>query len=82
MLARLRRALPGREPCAPFVANLYADLLINDRLQRSAGLRMADIYRLLGRESRDALWTFYMRTYEVLWGLEKGALTTGKITAD
>ena len=41
------------------ISNLYADLLINDRLQRSAGLDMAGVYKQLGprprRESR--LWT-------------------------
>src|SRR5205814_847036 len=38
MIARMRRALPTLERHAPMVANLYSDLLINDRLQRSAGL--------------------------------------------
>src|SRR5919108_5057091 len=33
MLARMRRSLPSKEHLAGFVANLYADLLINDRLQ-------------------------------------------------
>jgi hypothetical protein len=40
MLARMRRGLPTVEAHAPMVANLYTDLLINDRLQRSAGLDM------------------------------------------
>ena len=34
MIARMRRALPTLERHAPFVANLYTDLLINDRLER------------------------------------------------
>jgi hypothetical protein len=47
LLARIRSALPTLERHAAMVANLYTDLYINDRLQRQANLRMADIYRLL-----------------------------------
>lgn len=81
MLARMRRALPTLEAQAPMVANLYTDLCINDRLQRQAGLRMADIYRKLAaaRQGKDArapgaVWQLYMRIYEQLWQLEKGSL--------
>ena len=81
LLARMRRALPTLEQHAPMVANLYTDLFINDRLQRQANLRMADIYRKLqqGRTVQaDAksggVWTLYMRIYENLWQLEKGEL--------
>src|SRR5438477_915557 len=35
MLARMRWALPLKEHLAGFIGNLYTDLLINDRLQRS-----------------------------------------------
>jgi hypothetical protein len=79
MLARMRWALPTVERHAPMVANLYTDLLINDRLQRSAALRLADIYRALGTQSKTgAVWTLYMRMYEILWSLERGALGGGK----
>lgn len=76
ILARIRRGLVGLERHAPLVANLYADLLINDRLQRSSGLRMAEVYQAL-RSGNDTtqLWRFYMRIYEILWGLTRGALT-------
>ena len=82
LLARMRRALPTLEQHAPMVANLYTDLFINDRLQRQANLRMADIYRKLqqGRtvEARakgsGGVWTLYMRIYENLWQLKKGEL--------
>src|SRR5437667_47273 len=47
MIARMRWALPTVEQHAPMVANLYSDMLINDRLQRSAGLRMGDVYRAI-----------------------------------
>jgi hypothetical protein len=63
------------------VANLYADLLINDRLQRQANLNIAGVYRKLGGGSSDRAWTFYMRIYEILWSLTRGTLATGKIDA-
>ena len=77
MIARMRRALPTREYHAALVANLYADLLINDRLQRNASLRMADVYKALGSDSTDRMWTFYMRIYEILWQLQRGSLAKG-----
>jgi hypothetical protein len=81
-LARMRRALPTLEDKAPMVANLYTDLLINDRLQRSAGLRMHEIYQLLGKRAADspppgAVWTLYLRIYELLWSLPRGSLGGG-----
>ena len=83
-LARMRVGLPTKEHHAPLVANLYADLLINDRLQRDCGLNMAGVYEQLGRtdgQSKDRVWTLYMRTYEVLWNLPRGALAKGGIDA-
>jgi hypothetical protein len=74
LLARLRHALPTREGYAAFVANLYADLLVNDRLQRSAGLDMASVYRALRRPTKDRLWALYLQIYERLWALPRGTL--------
>ncbi|OAI48265.1 hypothetical protein AYO44_07485 [Planctomycetaceae bacterium SCGC AG-212-F19] len=75
MLARIRRGLPTKEHLAPLVANLYADLLLNDRLQRSAGLDIAGVYRTLADgKATSSLWTLYMRIYEILWSLPRGAL--------
>lgn len=79
MIARMRRALPTKEHLAGFIGNLYADLLINDRLQRGAQLRMGEVYRALGSESTDRMWTFYMRIYEILWRLPKQTLAKGAI---
>jgi len=88
-LARIRVGLPGLEETAPMIANLYTDLLINDRLQRQNGLDMAGVYRALEAqkglpeesisvfENPNALWTLYLRTYEILWSLQSGTLTTG-----
>jgi hypothetical protein len=79
MIARMRWALPTVEKHAPMVANLYTDLLINDRLQRSVGLRIADVYRAIGAGgSGGAVWALYMRIYEILWRLERGSLGGGK----
>lgn len=72
LLARVRRGLPGREASAPLVANLYADLLINDQLQRRFELRFPEIYVRLGGSGR--LWWLYLRIYEILWRLAPGSL--------
>jgi hypothetical protein len=80
MIARMRRALPTLERHAPFVANLYTDLLINDRLQRSAGLRMHEVYLALGMTSSPSkVWRLYLRIYEVLWSLPRGTLCAGAV---
>jgi hypothetical protein len=84
LLARIRAGLPTLERQAPMVANLYADLLINDRLQRQEGLRLADIYRRLASErtrgaeqSTSQVWDLYLRIYEQLWKLDRGNLGSG-----
>ncbi len=78
IIARMRRALPTLERHAPFLANLYTDLLINDRLQRSADLRMHEVYLALGvTRSPSRVWRLYLRIYEVLWSLPRGTLGTG-----
>lgn len=80
LLARTRRGLPGCENCAPMVANLYADLLINDRLQRRRGRNMVGVYQALKTESEGGqLWQLYMRTFEILWNLAPQTLTNGSV---
>lgn len=79
LIARIRRGLPGKEQQAPLVANLYTDLLINDRLQRQSGLHMSDVYTKLSNGSTDRMWTFYMRIYEILWSLPRASLALGDI---
>lgn len=78
LLARIRRALPTLEAQAPMVANLYTDLLINDRLQRQCGLRMDAIYRRLAQQGKEAastpVWMLYMGIYEHLWQQAPGSL--------
>lgn len=80
LLASTRAGLPGLGAMAPMVANLYTDLLINDRLQRSAQLDMAGVYAQIRSKATSQLWAFYMHTYENLWGLPAGSLFAGKIT--
>ncbi|MFO0566362.1 MAG: vWA domain-containing protein [Polyangiaceae bacterium] len=74
VIARMRRALPTVEAQAPMVANLYTDLLINDRLKRVARLRMDDVYRALRPSRPSKLWQLYLRIYELSWALERGEL--------
>ncbi|MFC1857593.1 VWA domain-containing protein [Thermodesulfobacteriota bacterium] len=78
LLVRIRAGLPTREHLAGFVSNLYTDLLINDRLQRSARLNLAGVYKTLGIKTQDPLWTLYMRIYELLWQMPTGSLSSGK----
>lgn len=79
LLARMRAGLPTREVFAGLAANLYSDLLVNDRLQRGAGLDMAAVYGALKGKTGggDRLWRLYMRIYEILWALPAGALAEG-----
>lgn len=82
LLARIRHGLGSDlHAHAPMAANLYADLLLNDRLARSAGLNMAGVYAALKVEDPDPLWTLYMRTYERLWGLKTGTLGRSELPA-
>lgn len=74
LIARIRRGLPSREGFAGLVANLYTDLLINDRLQRAAGLDMAGVFAKLKKGKADKLWALYLRIYEALWRLPRDTL--------
>jgi hypothetical protein len=78
-LARIRRGLPTLEQHVPMIANLYTDLLVNDRLQRSAGLRMDQVFRALIDTTNvpSHLWTLYLRIMEELWDLEPHELGSG-----
>ncbi|MEI6212916.1 MAG: hypothetical protein WCP10_02330 [Desulfuromonadales bacterium] len=75
LMVRIRSGIPTCEQHAPMVANLYTDLLINDRLQRDAGLNMAGVYKVLRQKESPPLWALYMRIYELLWSLPRHTLT-------
>jgi len=79
LLSKIRWSLADIEDRAPFVANLYADLLINDTLQRIKGLNMAGVYKKINDEpSNSPMWLLFMRTYEYLWKMNKGELVNNK----
>ena len=79
-LARIRRGLPTLEQHVPMIANLYTDLLVNDRLQRSSGLRMHEVFRALidPKSVPTKLWTLYLRIMEELWDLAPHELGSGE----
>jgi hypothetical protein len=79
-LARIRRGLPTLEQHVPMIANLYTDLLVNDRLQRSAGLQMDQVFRALidTKSVPSRLWTLYLRIMEELWDLDPHELGSGE----
>src|SRR5688500_16079486 len=73
--ARIVRMLPPPiDVHAGLVANLYTDLLLNDRLQRDAGVDVAAVYRALRRDDASTLFRLYTRIYERLWSLPTGTL--------
>lgn len=76
MLAKIHKALPGLQQHISSIANMYCDLLINDRLKRQASLRMDQVFIALGKagSTSSPVWILYMRIYEVLWKLDKGTL--------
>lgn len=75
-------ALPTVEQQAPQIVNMWEDLLINDRLTRLHKQRHSEIYeRLNTQPSSSKLWTLYMRSFELLWGLKPGLLAKGKLQA-
>lgn len=74
--ARVRAGLVDVDRLVGTVANLWADMLINDRLQRRAGVDVAALYAALGRPApQDRLFQMVMRAYEILWEKPRGVLT-------
>jgi len=87
MIAAMQPVLFGLpKDTAHMVANLYGDLLLNDRLQRRAGLDMAAVYRRLNEatagEDTTRVWKVYTHTYEQLWRLPVGTLSPGGLTPE
>jgi hypothetical protein len=85
MTAAIGRMLTGLpQSSAGLVGNLYGDLLINDRLQRKAGVDVSAVYRKLCENAGKVteVWKIYMRTYEQLWSLPAGTLQPGKVSAE
>ncbi len=87
MVAAMGRILTGLpQSTVLMAANLYGDLLINDRLQRRAGVDVAAVYRQLkagaGPGGASSVWRLYSRTYEHLWRLSPGTLTPPDVDAE
>lgn len=73
--ARVRLGLVDADHLVGVVANLWTDLLINDRLQRRAGVDMVGVWRALGRvDAGDPVMQLVLRADEVLWELPPGTL--------
>lgn len=71
--ARVRAGLVDQDRLVGPVANLWSDLLINDRLQRTGGADVAAVWRALGPPT-DPLMALVLRADEILWRLPRGAL--------
>jgi hypothetical protein len=80
LLDRIRRTVPHLAQWAAVISNLYTDLLLNDRLQRSAGIDVAAVYADLRQDDAGPLWQFYVRIYERLWRLPTGTLCAAPAT--
>lgn len=87
MIAGIKPVLFGLAPdTVHLVANLYGDLLINDRLQRRGGVDIASVYRRLKEAVEEKVasqvWKVYTRTYEHLWRLPAETLAPADVTAE
>ena len=79
--ARVQIGLVDLDHLVGLVSNLWCDLLINDRLQRQLGVDRAALSAAVGPpDPDDALMLLVLRTNEILWGLDRGALV-GEHTA-
>ena len=74
-MGRIRWALADIESRAPFVANIYEDMLINDKLHRFKQMNMAAVYAQVNKGIEfSEVWTLIMRSFEYLWKLSRGTL--------
>ncbi|WP_435737090.1 hypothetical protein V5D56_00355 [Cellulosimicrobium sp. PMB13] len=78
LVARTRAGLVDQDQLASLTANLWSDLLINDRLQRRAGIDMVGLWRALGPGTSVVMQTV-LRANEILWGLPRGDLASGEL---
>ncbi|GEK20772.1 hypothetical protein [Cellulomonas xylanilytica] len=81
--ARVRVGLVDLDHLVGLVANLWCDLLINDRLQRQLGVDRAALSAAVGApDPGDSLMLLVLRTNEILWGLTRGTLVGKNVTPD
>jgi hypothetical protein len=88
-MGRIRWGLADIENRAAFVANIYEDMLINDKLHRTKQLDMAAVYAQINKGIQySEVWILIMRSFEYLWKLRRSELAgnaklhTAKIDAD
>lgn len=70
---------------AGVTANLYADLLVNDRLVRKFGMNMVGVFeKMIARDGppTQPIWKLYFRAYEVLWDLSPGTLAGADVSPE
>ena len=81
---RVRLGLIDAPGLVPMVANLWHDLLINDRLQRTGRAALAPVWQQLHAvgEGDDPLMDLILRTNEVLWDLPAGTLSSAGLRSD
>jgi len=82
LISKIGRGLYNLKSFAPLVANLYSDLMVNERLFRINNLKLDKLYQNLKNDQMDKLWNFYMRIYEILWALPKLTLTSMDISSE
>ncbi|MFC8190425.1 hypothetical protein ACFUMH_02045 [Cellulomonas sp. NPDC057328] len=79
--ARVRAGLVDQDHLVGVVANLWCDLLVNDRLQRTGGADWAATWRALAPAS-DPLMALVLRADEMLWHQPRGSLTGPGVDVD
>jgi hypothetical protein len=87
LIAAIGRMLTGLpQQTVHLAANLYGDLLINDRLQRRANVDIKTVYERLKKtqpsETTSHTWKLYTRTYEHLWRLLPGTIAPPGISEE
>lgn len=77
---RIREGLVDQPDQVPLLANLWHDLLINDRLQRT-GTPLAGLWiALKSATGADPLMDLVLRADELLWSLPRGTLAAASST--
>lgn len=79
--ARVRAGLVDRDALVPVVANLWNDLLVNDRLQRAGRADLVGVWHALGTP-RDPLMALVLRACELLWEQPRGSLAGSAVRLD
>lgn len=77
LFSLVRKALVSRESYSPLIINLFADQLINYRLQNQNGLAMVQVYKkILAKQKGEnsSVWNLYLAIYEKLFSLKSGEL--------